>query len=241
METHHHGHVHHEKKWKEYLFQFFMLFLAVFCGSLAEYQLEHKIEKDRAKEFAESLVVDLEKDTVSMKDHIKFRELIIANADSLAHLLTNGSFESEPEQAFRNFTGMGYLALLGTYRGTIEQLKASGALRYFKNKQLTTTIIDYYNLLDEAHHRIQFIFDYTSNNQGRFVIAHLDARYNDTIFRRQNKIAPFRNISEDEKVQLYNISSKIKGYNHSLAVETLPEALKEAEELIIMIKKEYEF
>jgi hypothetical protein len=37
MEVHHHGHVHEKKKWKEYLFQFFMLFLAVFCGFLAEY------------------------------------------------------------------------------------------------------------------------------------------------------------------------------------------------------------
>jgi len=45
MEVHHHGHVHEKKKWKEYLFQFLMLFLAVFCGFLAEYQLEHKIEK----------------------------------------------------------------------------------------------------------------------------------------------------------------------------------------------------
>ena len=40
MEVHHHGHVHEKKKWKEYLFQFLMLFLAVFCGFLAEYQLE---------------------------------------------------------------------------------------------------------------------------------------------------------------------------------------------------------
>jgi len=27
MEVHHHGHVHEKKKWKEYLFQFLMLFL----------------------------------------------------------------------------------------------------------------------------------------------------------------------------------------------------------------------
>ena len=39
MEVHHHGHINEKKKWKEYLFQFLMLFLAVFCGFLAEYQL----------------------------------------------------------------------------------------------------------------------------------------------------------------------------------------------------------
>lgn len=49
MEVHHHGHVQEKKKWLEYLFQFFMLFLAVFCGFLAEYQLEHKIESDKER------------------------------------------------------------------------------------------------------------------------------------------------------------------------------------------------
>jgi hypothetical protein len=54
MEVHHHGHVHNQKKWKEYLFQFFMLFLAVLCGFLAEYQLEHTIEHQAEKEFAQA-------------------------------------------------------------------------------------------------------------------------------------------------------------------------------------------
>jgi hypothetical protein len=42
MEVHHHGHVHADKKWKEYFFQFLMLFLAVFCGFLAEWSATGK-------------------------------------------------------------------------------------------------------------------------------------------------------------------------------------------------------
>jgi len=67
MEVHHHGHVHEKKKWLEYLFQFFMLFLAVFCGFLAEYQLEHKIERDRVKKFMHDMVVNLKNDTARCK------------------------------------------------------------------------------------------------------------------------------------------------------------------------------
>jgi hypothetical protein len=33
-----------------------MLFLAVFCGFLAEYQLEHIIEHQREKEYARALI-----------------------------------------------------------------------------------------------------------------------------------------------------------------------------------------
>ncbi len=57
MEVHHHPHIHSEKKWKEYLFQFLMLFLAVFCGFLAEYQLEHVIENNREKQFMPPSVI----------------------------------------------------------------------------------------------------------------------------------------------------------------------------------------
>jgi hypothetical protein len=54
MEVHHHAHdpavPHHKKNWKSYFWEFLMLFLAVFCGFLAEYQLEHKIERDRGEQ-----------------------------------------------------------------------------------------------------------------------------------------------------------------------------------------------
>lgn len=36
-----------------------MLFLAVFCGFLAEYQLEHTIEHQREKEYASALYDEL--------------------------------------------------------------------------------------------------------------------------------------------------------------------------------------
>jgi hypothetical protein len=58
MEVHHHAHdpaaPHHKKNWKSYFWEFLMLFLAVFCGFLAEYQLEHIIENSREKQFIES-------------------------------------------------------------------------------------------------------------------------------------------------------------------------------------------
>ena len=65
MEVHHHAHTA-RKKWTHYFWEFLMLFLAVFCGFLAEYQLEHKIEKDRAKQYVYSLYEDLKTDTARL-------------------------------------------------------------------------------------------------------------------------------------------------------------------------------
>ena len=44
----------------------FLLFLAVFCGFLAENQREHSIEKQRAQKFAASIIEDLERDTAEI-------------------------------------------------------------------------------------------------------------------------------------------------------------------------------
>ena len=58
MEVHHHSHTE-RKKWTHYFWKFLLLFLAVSCGFLVEYQLEHKIDKDRKKQYMRSMVKDL--------------------------------------------------------------------------------------------------------------------------------------------------------------------------------------
>ena len=81
MEVHHHTHTAHGKKnWKSYFWEFLMLFLAVFCGFLAEYQLEHKIERDRAKQYIALLYEDLKTDTT------RINHLTEYNSDKIAGL-----------------------------------------------------------------------------------------------------------------------------------------------------------
>src|SRR5688572_31875454 len=82
MEVHHHAHTS-RKKWTHYFWEFLMLFLAVFCGFLAEYQLEHKIEKSREKQFMQWLVRDLKADTANLRWLIQFREDRYVMYDSL--------------------------------------------------------------------------------------------------------------------------------------------------------------
>jgi len=67
MEVHAHSHSQ-GKKWTHYFWEFFMMFLAVFCGFLAENQREHIVEGSRAKEYAALLLEDLKNDSsISMR------------------------------------------------------------------------------------------------------------------------------------------------------------------------------
>src|SRR4030095_4856176 len=84
MEVHHPLHVHHSKKWKDYLFEFFMLFLAVTAGFLMENQREHYVEQLRVKQYAKSLVSDLKKDTAMINDELRQLKFTIRQIDSLS-------------------------------------------------------------------------------------------------------------------------------------------------------------
>lgn len=141
MEVHHHGHVHHEKKWKEYIFQFFMLFLAVFCGFLAEYELEHVIENKKEKQFMVSLVRDLESDTVQLNSIKNFRIRNIQQIDSAVYYLVEHNDGSIPLSQF-NFSR---LSLRAFYQnsGTLDQLKNSGGLRLIRKKNVVDSIEGY--------------------------------------------------------------------------------------------------
>ena len=61
-----------------------MLFLAVFCGFLAEYQLEHMIEKDRANELAKSFYEELKNDSVNVLIKVESR---IKQENALKYLM----------------------------------------------------------------------------------------------------------------------------------------------------------
>jgi hypothetical protein len=69
MEVHHHS--HHPKKWKEYITEFLMLFLAVSLGFMAENIREHQIEKHREISYLKNVHEDLQLDLQNIDSVIK--------------------------------------------------------------------------------------------------------------------------------------------------------------------------
>ncbi len=151
MEVHHHTHAAHGKKtWKDYFWEFLMLFLAVFCGFLAEYQLEHYIEKQRAAEFAVSLHRDVATDTAFINTTIEQSNYCSLYIDSLIILLANPvQLKEKTAEAYK----YSVYAFAGPFyppnESTLKQLLNSGALRYFKDNELVDTIKYYSNLVSE--------------------------------------------------------------------------------------------
>ena len=141
MEVHAHTHTP-RKKWTHYFWEFLMLFLAVFCGFLAEYQLEHKIEKERGREYIFSFYYDLHNNLATCSG------IIDGNKKKIEPL---NNMEACYDSVLKNWKTAGCLAgLLKTSRGlavaqfsdgTIEQLKNAGGLRLLKKEDRDSIIL----------------------------------------------------------------------------------------------------
>ena len=71
MEVHHAHHPTHKKKWSEYILEFVMLFAAVTLGFFAENVREHQVIEHKTQQNLQSVILDLKKDSVLIKDIIK--------------------------------------------------------------------------------------------------------------------------------------------------------------------------
>jgi hypothetical protein len=66
-----------------------MLFLAVFCGFLAENQREHIVEHNQELKYMASLYEDLKKDTADLAHDIPFWEKLIKKIDTIGQEIKN--------------------------------------------------------------------------------------------------------------------------------------------------------
>lgn len=153
MEVHAHTHTP-RKKWTHYLWEFLMLFLAVLCGFFAEYQLEHKIEKERAEKYLQSMLVDVQTNIKNLDSLLTQDKIIIANHNELVNWLLHDS-ASIDRARFAQKMGAVWVRNFLVRRETYEQMKSSGSLRYIGNIDFLKKMMDYERITNFAQYRNQ--------------------------------------------------------------------------------------
>jgi hypothetical protein len=153
MEVHAHAHTPRQK-WTHYFWEFFMLFLAVFCGYLAEWILEHNIETQRENKFMHSLLRDLKVDQQQLSEFTNRRELKNRQCDSLINQLTTLPREDQGDSY--------YWGRLATRRNhfypqdiALQQLKSSGGFRVIDSQEVLDEINAYELLLKANKENIE--------------------------------------------------------------------------------------
>jgi hypothetical protein len=147
MEVHHH--THHPKKWKEYFWEFFMLFLAVFCGFLAELQFEHYVEHQRERKYMVRLYNDLKKDTTFYTVYKQSLTRSYHSLDSIIQMISDGSYQTSTDQFYNLCLQNRFIRYLEYYNTAFEQMKSSGNLRLIKNERILDSLLSYYYVIEK--------------------------------------------------------------------------------------------
>jgi len=248
MEVHHHAHHGGKKTWKSYIWEFIMLFLAVFCGFLAEWQLEHVIEHSREKEFIVSMIKELENDNEKINgvysDTLQNNEL-----NSLVIALTNlDNNVNNIKNAYVLKKNIGSLTGLVFNKSTLSQLKNGGNMRLIRNR----AVVDSINLIDNSIDLLEVqgktydefvlnnlkfigkIFDY--RYYIKFKSAKLKLSYSDYLSQQPN----IKYLSSDENLRI-EFASQV-AFQKTI-FENYVYMLKHHQELckrmVVFLKKEY--
>jgi hypothetical protein len=229
-----------------------MLFLAVFCGFFAEYQLEHKIEKDREKQFIDQLYRDIKFDTTSLKKIIQNRKRKADLLDSLSILLASPNLLNRSSDLYYlgRYATRFYDVRFIPNDGTIQQLKNAGNMRLIHKSASAVAIIQYdvelRNALALFQQESSSREEYMKVASGVFNGSVLDSMVamdvdNLASYGKISRPAgnpPF-NTDKEKLFQLRYLNHYLKG-NNVLNLRVDIELLKKAETLLSTLKKDYD-
>jgi len=211
-----------------------MLFLAVFCGFLAENKREHMIEHKREKQFMASMVEDLRSDTALINKIVVIDSNYITMTDSLLSELLTDSIKTNSNNAYRLWEYSSGFADFYQNDRTIEQLKNSGSLRLIRNTIVSNGIMEYQkvvrNLVDLQHSVDDYLVQTVDHKNRLFARGSLDKHSGNPV----PLLSPDRKFLEEMygyKLDCKNLVLILIGRSRSVGAK--------ASELIASIKKEY--
>jgi len=150
MEVHHHAHTP-RKKWSHYFWEFLMLFLAVFCGFLAESYRETIINREKAHHYIQNLVADLKADTADVNFAIYYNQLWSDHLDSALQVPIDRVKDINSQDTFfyHFLPFYNWLQIFMQNDNTITQLRAGG-FNLIRNEKVVDSINLVYNFYRNA-------------------------------------------------------------------------------------------
>jgi hypothetical protein len=241
MEVHPHTHTP-RKKWTHYLWEFLMLFLAVFCGFLAENIREHDVEKQREKAYIQNMLEDLKADTAIYADYARRNAVIYDLTDTIVGLIKDPEIKN-------HINKLTYSARILTakwkevapVKRTYEEMKSSGYLRLISNKKISDSVSAYYSSLSEldTYNQVGMVW---ANNYAQAMAKIFDGEALFKIIKEKRE----QNLSSDvllteDRIVLNELITSAGYFYGALSLNDKVASVRNnaAQRLIETIKKEY--
>lgn len=229
----HHSDHSSKKKVRHYFFEFLMLFLAVFCGFLAENWRERLQEQSREKEFIHSIVEDLKSDTLQSNKILAQLKRTSAGIDSVLHELSSPEVLENSNKAYRLWTKNLDIKTFVSNDRTIQQLKNSGELRLIRNRAVSDRIMKYDQTVKNYYQQSNFMYSALSDQD-------IYRQLFDFISLSKNKNSPVP-LTEKGKQSLNEAYAHLQLWNSGLQglISWLEGVNSEGKDLLVFIQKEY--
>jgi hypothetical protein len=238
MEVHHHS--HHPKKWKEYITEFLMLFLAVTLGFFAENQREHLIEGNREKQYMQSLYEDLRNDTTILNNLVRYDTIQNAKLDTTNQLLIENKWDvARLKLLYRlNLKSAGTIRYNLSER-TSAQLKNAGGMRLVENQELSNKISEYWVKSENLKEYNTFVDDLKFKAREKSYSIFDQKYYTDV---SKGIVADNVQLMTRDNFIIAEYANRLNHINNSMKNVLLPSVdrqYKRAVELLSLLKKEY--
>ncbi len=171
MEVHIKPQKNEEHKFKAFLYEFFIIFLAVSVSFFVENIRERYIEHHQETQYLQSLVNDVKIDTLEMSKMTKINSDQISGINDFLKKLEN------PDSSAKTINYIYYYSIvnLSTLQSfthvdrTITQLKNAGGLRLIRNKSVSDSIVSYDALVHDVEVNgdicLKFFYDILSQQR----------------------------------------------------------------------------
>ena len=245
METHaHHLHKAPGKNFWHYFFEFFMLFLAVFCGFLVENFREHKIEKERENVYMQNLYEDLKSDTTIYANYFAESQRFFNKIDSLETMMSNPVRNLQLNKIYYVSRTASLLTFsLFPNERTFEQMKAAGNLRLISNRQVADSVSYYYNSLKKIGYQNSVLQNrVTDYMQGMSSVFDAQILFRILKNRTEPPLDVCKLITENPEV-INELLCRAQYFYGARKIQTTygTESANSAKNLMELIKKEYHF
>ena len=247
MEVHAHTHTP-RKKWTHYFWEFLMLFLAVTLGFFVENQREHYIESQRARQYASFLHSDLIKDTANLLERIEYMASGIKQIDTLISILKSPAPETFTKKIYELSTYSYSNPVFTANNSTIDQLKSSGSLRYFRSN----TVVRYFSAYDNEIQNMKAVDDrnlYVLEDTRKFLTQFLDLKgvplprilATDSLFQEPSSVPVVLRLYKKDPTQFEQYANlcTLKQLDWRNRVRLMRRTLNSARNLILSLKEEY--
>ena len=248
MEVHSHTHTE-RKKWTHYLWEFLMLFLAVFAGFIAENLRENFVERHREKQYIVSLVDDLKKDTFNINQTTRLSFKISHGQDSLIDLLHDfkdtGNISAKCYRYYLLYTTL--FPGVGFNERTISQLLNAGNMRLIEKTGISDSIMNYSLLVKAVQEEGEAYKEYFIKTLD-LSISIFDFSLVTGTLHENYTITPRRPLQKNQLKFLTTDSAVLKKYAIQLSLSktifqtyvlNIKEAKDKAASLIALLKKKY--